>query len=104
MGTIGETGRRTRDSARRVVARLWGEASSGGPCTALRNPSEDSRRRSRCRPNYETGQAQTLLAPALAAHRVLRVSTKAGYFTVVTGTVAVDEFLLLKFPTCAWGC
>jgi len=45
-------------------------------------------------PNYATGQAQTLLAPALAAHPVLRVSTKAGYFTAATGTDAVDAGVL----------
>ncbi|MGW2827354.1 aldo/keto reductase [Streptomyces sp. NPDC001443] len=45
-------------------------------------------------PNYATGQAQTLLAPALAAHPLLNVSTKTGYFTAATGTDAVNDGIL----------
>jgi aryl-alcohol dehydrogenase-like predicted oxidoreductase len=45
-------------------------------------------------PNYATGRAQDLLAPALAAHPSLRVSTKAGYFTTATGTDAVNAGVL----------
>ncbi|MFJ9668788.1 aldo/keto reductase [Streptomyces sp. NPDC101219] len=47
-------------------------------------------------PNYATGRAQTLLAPALAAHPVLRVSTKAGYFTAATGAEAVNAGALTE--------
>ncbi|MFC9131834.1 aldo/keto reductase [Streptomyces sp. NPDC057099] len=45
-------------------------------------------------PNYAAGRAQTLLAPALAAHPSLRVSTKTGYFTAATGTDAVHAGVL----------
>lgn len=45
-------------------------------------------------PNYATGQAQTLLAPVLAAHPLLNVSTKTGYFTAATGTDAVNDGVL----------
>ncbi|MER5601671.1 aldo/keto reductase [Streptomyces sp. NPDC002265] len=45
-------------------------------------------------PNYATGRAQALLAPALAAHPSLRVSTKAGYFTAATGADAVNKGVL----------
>ncbi|MFB7509822.1 aldo/keto reductase [Streptomyces broussonetiae] len=44
--------------------------------------------------NYATGQAQTLLAPALAAHPWLNVCTKTGYFTAATGTDAVNDGVL----------
>ncbi|MFE5374007.1 aldo/keto reductase [Streptomyces mirabilis] len=47
-------------------------------------------------PNYATGQAQTLLAPALAAHPSLNVSTKTGYFTAATGTDAVNTGVLTE--------
>ncbi|MFD8630357.1 aldo/keto reductase [Streptomyces hygroscopicus] len=47
-------------------------------------------------PNYATGRAQTLLAPALAAHPSLRVSTKAGYFTAATGVEAVSAGALTE--------
>ncbi|MFF5344086.1 aldo/keto reductase [Streptomyces althioticus] len=47
-------------------------------------------------PNYATGRAQTLLAPALAAHPSLRVSTKAGYFTAATGVEAVNAGALTE--------
>ncbi|MDO0909330.1 aldo/keto reductase [Streptomyces sp. DT2A-34] len=47
-------------------------------------------------PNYATGQAQTILAPALAAHPAMRVSTKAGYFTAATGADAVDAGVLTE--------
>lgn len=47
-------------------------------------------------PNYATGRAQTLLAPALAAHPSLRVSTKAGYFTAATGAEAVNAGALTE--------
>ncbi|MEV3972877.1 aldo/keto reductase [Streptomyces sp. NPDC050698] len=52
-------------------------------------------------PNYATGQAQTLLAPALDAHPSLRVSTKAGYFTAATGTEAVNAGVLTEDQTTA---
>jgi aryl-alcohol dehydrogenase-like predicted oxidoreductase len=47
-------------------------------------------------PNYATGQAQTLLAPALTAHPAVRVSTKAGYFTAATGAEAVNAGVLTE--------
>ncbi|MCT9011592.1 aldo/keto reductase [Streptomyces rhizosphaerihabitans] len=47
-------------------------------------------------PNYATGQAQTLLAPALAAYPSLNVSTKTGSFTAVTGTDAVNAGVLTE--------
>jgi aryl-alcohol dehydrogenase-like predicted oxidoreductase len=47
-------------------------------------------------PNYATGGAQSLLAPALAAHPALNVSTKTGYFTAVTGTDAVNAGVLTE--------
>ncbi|WP_260463724.1 aldo/keto reductase [Streptomyces sp. TRM72054] len=47
-------------------------------------------------PNYATGRAQTLLAPALAAHPSLRISTKAGYFTAATGAEAVNAGALTE--------
>ncbi|MFJ5228161.1 aldo/keto reductase [Streptomyces sp. NPDC088400] len=52
-------------------------------------------------PNYATGQAQTLLAPALAAHPALRVSTKTGYFTAATGADAVDAGVLTEDQAAA---
>jgi aryl-alcohol dehydrogenase-like predicted oxidoreductase len=52
-------------------------------------------------PNYATGQAQTLLAPVLAAHPALRVSTKAGYFTAATGTDAVNASVLTEDQAAA---
>ena len=45
-------------------------------------------------PNYATGRAQDVLAPVLATHPSLRVSTKAGYFTAATGTDAVNAGVL----------
>ncbi|MFJ2736076.1 aldo/keto reductase [Streptomyces sp. NPDC087317] len=45
-------------------------------------------------PNYATGRAQILLAPALAAHPLLNVSTKTGYFTAATGTDAMNDGVL----------
>ncbi|GGS95436.1 aldo/keto reductase [Streptomyces violaceus] len=47
-------------------------------------------------PNYATGRAQALLAPALSDHPSLRVSTKAGYFTAATGTDAVHASVLTE--------
>ncbi|MBA2811502.1 aldo/keto reductase [Streptomyces sp. KM273126] len=47
-------------------------------------------------PNYATGRAQDLLAPALAAHPFLRIATKAGYFTAATGTDAVNAGVLTE--------
>jgi aryl-alcohol dehydrogenase-like predicted oxidoreductase len=47
-------------------------------------------------PNYATGRAQDLLAPALAAHPALNVSTKTGYFTAATGTEAVNAGVLTE--------
>ncbi|WP_432189989.1 aldo/keto reductase [Streptomyces sp. Tue6028] len=47
-------------------------------------------------PNYAAGQAQTLLAPALAAHPAVRVSTKAGYFTAAIGADALGAGVLTK--------
>ncbi|MEG3631940.1 aldo/keto reductase [Streptomyces poriticola] len=47
-------------------------------------------------PNYATGQAQTLLAPVLAAHRHARISTKAGFFTAATGTDAANDGVLTE--------
>ncbi|MFE1925915.1 aldo/keto reductase [Streptomyces asoensis] len=41
-------------------------------------------------PNYATGRAHDLLAPALTAHPSLRIATKAGYFTAATGADAVN--------------
>ncbi|MER7178547.1 aldo/keto reductase [Streptomyces hyaluromycini] len=52
-------------------------------------------------PNYATGHAQTLLAPALAAHPALRISTKAGYFTSATGTDAVNAGILTEDQAAA---
>ncbi|MGW1507135.1 hypothetical protein ACWCQW_53715 [Streptomyces mirabilis] len=52
-------------------------------------------------PNYATGQAQILLAPALAAHPSLNVSTKAGYFTAATGTDAVNRGVLSEDQAAA---
>jgi aryl-alcohol dehydrogenase-like predicted oxidoreductase len=52
-------------------------------------------------PNHATGRAQTLLAPALAAHPAVRVSTKAGYFTAATGTDAVNAGVLTADPAVA---
>lgn len=46
--------------------------------------------------NYATGQAQTLLAPALAAHPSLRIATKAGYFTAATGADALNAGVLTE--------
>ncbi|MFI8169838.1 aldo/keto reductase [Streptomyces sp. NPDC085931] len=45
-------------------------------------------------PNYAAGRAQDVLAPVLATHPSLRVSTKAGYFTAATGTDAVNAGVL----------
>ncbi|MFI9569367.1 aldo/keto reductase [Streptomyces rishiriensis] len=47
-------------------------------------------------PNYATGQAQTILAPALTAHPSLRIATKAGYFTAATGADAVNAGVLTE--------
>jgi aryl-alcohol dehydrogenase-like predicted oxidoreductase len=47
-------------------------------------------------PNYATGRAQDLLAPALAAHPALRIATKAGYFTAATGADAVNAGVLTE--------
>ncbi|MFE9674692.1 aldo/keto reductase [Streptomyces sp. NPDC006259] len=47
-------------------------------------------------PNYAAGRAQDVLAPVLAAHSSLRVSTKAGYFTAATGTDAVNAGVLTE--------
>ncbi|MFE4540466.1 aldo/keto reductase [Streptomyces scopuliridis] len=47
-------------------------------------------------PNYATGRAQELLAPALAAHPSLRIATKAGYFTAATGADAVNAGVLTE--------
>ncbi|MFD9097859.1 aldo/keto reductase [Streptomyces collinus] len=52
-------------------------------------------------PNYATGRAQPLLAPALAAHPFLRVSTKAGYFTAATGAEAVNAGVLTQEQAAA---
>ncbi|MGW7673800.1 aldo/keto reductase [Streptomyces sp. NPDC054775] len=45
-------------------------------------------------PNYATGRAQELLAPALAARPSLRIATKAGYFSAATGADAVNDGVL----------
>ncbi|MFD4412452.1 aldo/keto reductase [Streptomyces sp. NPDC058475] len=45
-------------------------------------------------PNYAAGRAQTLLAGALTAHPDVRVSTKVGYFTALTGRAAVTDGVL----------
>ncbi|MFE7838721.1 aldo/keto reductase [Streptomyces sp. NPDC057474] len=47
-------------------------------------------------PNYATGRAHDLLAPALAAHPSLRIATKTGYFTAVTGADAVNDGVLTE--------
>ncbi|MFJ9634722.1 aldo/keto reductase [Streptomyces sp. NPDC101175] len=52
-------------------------------------------------PNYATGRAQTLLAPALAAHPSLRIATKAGYFTAATGVDAVEAGVLTEDQAAA---
>ena len=52
-------------------------------------------------PNYATGQAQTLLAPALVAHPSLNVSTKTGYFTAAIGTDAVNVGVLTEDQAAA---
>ncbi|MFJ6661646.1 aldo/keto reductase [Streptomyces sp. NPDC091377] len=52
-------------------------------------------------PNYATGRAQDLLAPALAAHPSLRIATKAGYFTAATGVDAVDAGVLTEDQAAA---
>ncbi|MGW4995214.1 aldo/keto reductase [Streptomyces mirabilis] len=52
-------------------------------------------------PNYATGQAQTLLAPALTAHPSLNVSTKTGYFAAATGTDAVNTGVLTEDQAAA---
>ncbi|MER6093398.1 aldo/keto reductase [Streptomyces bluensis] len=52
-------------------------------------------------PNYATGRAQILLAPALAAHPSLNVSTKTGYFTAATGTDAVNAGVLTEDQAAA---
>ncbi|WP_244177244.1 aldo/keto reductase [Streptomyces albus] len=45
-------------------------------------------------PNHATGRAQILLAPAPAAHPLLNVSTRTGYFTAATGTYTVNDGVL----------
>ncbi|MEV5989356.1 aldo/keto reductase [Streptomyces sp. NPDC052051] len=52
-------------------------------------------------PNYATGRAQTLLAPALAAHSSLRIATKAGYSTAATGADAVHAGVLTEDQAAA---
>ncbi|MGW1533854.1 aldo/keto reductase [Streptomyces aureus] len=52
-------------------------------------------------PNYGTGRAQILLAPALAAHPSLNVSTKTGYFTSATGIDAVNAGVLTEGQAAA---
>jgi aryl-alcohol dehydrogenase-like predicted oxidoreductase len=52
-------------------------------------------------PNYATGRAQDLLAPALAAHPSLRIATKAGYFTAATGADAVEAGVLTEDQAAA---
>ncbi|MEU6353153.1 aldo/keto reductase [Streptomyces sp. NPDC047072] len=52
-------------------------------------------------PNYATGRAQILLAPALAAHPSLNVSTKTGYFTAATGADAVNDGVLTEDQAAA---
>lgn len=52
-------------------------------------------------PNYATGQAQILLAPALSAHPSLNVSTKTGYFTAATGADAVNAGVLTEDEAAA---
>ncbi|MFF8717144.1 aldo/keto reductase [Streptomyces sp. NPDC015184] len=52
-------------------------------------------------PNYATGRAQTLLAPALAAHPHLRIATKTGFFTAATGADAVNDGALTKDQAAA---
>ncbi|MEU9413300.1 aldo/keto reductase [Streptomyces sp. NPDC048281] len=52
-------------------------------------------------PNYAAGRAQTLLAPVLAAHPALQVSTKTGYFTAATGTDAVQAGVLTEDQAAA---
>ncbi|MFE2609925.1 aldo/keto reductase [Streptomyces mirabilis] len=47
-------------------------------------------------PNYATGQAQTLLAPVLAARPHVRIATKTGFFTAATGTDAVNDGALTE--------
>ncbi|MGJ5899230.1 aldo/keto reductase [Streptomyces niveiscabiei] len=47
-------------------------------------------------PNYATGQAQTLLAPVLAARPHLRIATKTGFFTAATGDDAVNDGVLTE--------
>jgi len=47
-------------------------------------------------PNYATGRAQDLLAPALAARPSLRIATKTGYFTAATGADAVNAGVLTE--------
>ncbi|MFD8007770.1 aldo-keto reductase family protein [Streptomyces mirabilis] len=47
-------------------------------------------------PNYHAGRAQALLAPVLAAHPSLNVSTKTGYFTAATGIDAVSAGVLTE--------
>ncbi|MEH0639731.1 hypothetical protein QBA35_42160 [Streptomyces bottropensis] len=52
-------------------------------------------------PNYATGRAHDLLAPALAAHPSLRIATKAGYFTAATGADAVKAGVLTEAQAVA---
>ncbi|MFE9454517.1 aldo/keto reductase [Streptomyces sp. NPDC006739] len=47
-------------------------------------------------PNYATGQAQTLLAPVLAARPHVRIATKTGFFTAPTGADAVNDGALTE--------
>jgi hypothetical protein len=52
-------------------------------------------------PNYHAGQAQILLAPALAAHPLLNVSTKTGNFNEATGTDVVNAGVLTEDEAAA---
>ncbi|MFB7852693.1 aldo/keto reductase [Streptomyces sp. NPDC056053] len=52
-------------------------------------------------PNYATGRAQTLLAPALAAHPRMRIATKTGFFTTAAGADAVNDGALTKDQAAA---
>ncbi|MFB7446563.1 hypothetical protein ACFC01_51545 [Streptomyces mirabilis] len=73
-----------------------GDPGGGCPCGPLGAQRVDTA------PNSATGQAQTLLAPGLAAHPSLNVSTKAGYFTAATtGTDAVNAGVLTEDQAAA---
>ncbi|MFE3328836.1 aldo/keto reductase [Streptomyces sp. NPDC059176] len=52
-------------------------------------------------PNYATGQAQSLLAPVLAAHPHVRIATKTGFFTAATGADAVNDGALTEDQAAA---